>query len=153
MSRRAVSEVLGRMAFAAEMLDDPRAKAWGAASWAIRQLRGDLGELLASGELAKVRGIGSRTAEVVAQVIAGETPEQLLALEARLPKGLMDIRRIPGLGPKKVKVLWEALGVESLGELEYACLENRLVELDGFGAKTQDKTLAGIASLRANVGR
>lgn len=153
MSRRAVSEVLGRMAFAAEMLDDPRARAYGAAAWSIRQVRGDLAEMLASGELGKVRGVGASTVDVVRQVLAGGVPEQLEAMEAQLPAGLMQIRRISGLGPKKVKVLWKTLGIESLGELEYACLENRLIELEGFGTKTQDKALAGIASLREHMGR
>jgi DNA polymerase (family 10) len=55
---------------------------------------------------------------------------------------------IPGLGPKKVRALWMDLGLTSLGELEYACRENRLVELTGFGAKTQSKLIDAIRFAR-----
>ena len=54
---------------------------------------------------------------------------------------------MPGLGPKKARVLFDELHITSLGELEYACQENRLVALPGFGAKSQEKIKAGLASL------
>ena len=56
--------------------------------------------------------------------------------------------RIPGLGPKKIRALHEKLAIETLGELEYACMENHLVELPGFGARTQQKILTGIGHLK-----
>ena len=55
--------------------------------------------------------------------------------------------RIQGLGPKKIKALYEALGITTVGELEYACNENRLLDLPGFGKKTQENVLEGIAYL------
>ena len=51
--------------------------------------------------------------------------------------------RVPGLGPKKVKELFEKLGIKSIGELEYACHENRLITLPGFGKKSQENILGG----------
>ena len=153
MDRRTVVRVLERLAFASELLDRPEARAWGGASWSIRNLKGgDLAEMLASGELARVRGVGAASLEIVRQVLAGETPEKLTQLEAELPPGLFEIRRIRGLGPKKVRLLWEELEITTLGELEYACGENRLVDLKGFGAKTQAKVLEGIAQLRQFAG-
>ena len=56
--------------------------------------------------------------------------------------------RIPGLGPKKIKALHEQLGISTIGELEYACNENRLLDLPGFGAKSQEKVLQGIFFLK-----
>ena len=56
---------------------------------------------------------------------------------------------MPGLGPKKARVLFDELHITSLGELEYACRENRLVALPGFGAKSQEKIKAGLAALDA----
>ena len=61
--------------------------------------------------------------------------------------------RIPGLGPKKIKALMEELKIHSVGELEYACHENRLLDLPGFGAKTQENILKGIKGLTAYAGR
>ena len=55
----------------------------------------------------------------------------------KTPLGVQEMLNIKGFGPKKVKVIWESLQVESLGELLYAINENRLVDLKGFGAKTQ----------------
>lgn len=153
MSRRAVTDVLERLAFAAELLDDSRARSWGRAAWAVRNLDGDLDELHESGELKKVRGIGASTLAVIDDVLRGAKPDALTRAEALLPQGLFAVRRIKGLGPKKVKQLWKELSISSLGELEYACRENRLVDLPGFGAKTQDKVLAQIAKVEATLGK
>jgi len=150
--RRAVNDALDRIAFAAELLDDRRARTWRQAAWAVRNSEGDLRELYERGELAELRGVGGSTMRAVGEVLAGGKPAALIAYEAKLPDGLFRIRRIKGLGPKKVKRLWKELGITSLGELEYACRENRLVELDGFGPKTQDKVLQEIARLRATEG-
>jgi DNA polymerase (family 10) len=61
--------------------------------------------------------------------------------------------QIKGLGPKKVAVIWHELGIESVGELEYACNENRLVAYKGFGAKTQDSILQNIAFMKQMEGQ
>ncbi|MCB9592346.1 MAG: PHP domain-containing protein [Sandaracinaceae bacterium] len=151
-TRRAVVDALDRIAFSAELLDDPRARTWTAAAWAVRNSSGDLRELLDSGELAKVRGIGKSTLKAVTQALDGQKPDALVDLEARVPEGLFGIRKVKGLGPKKVKRLWQELAVTSLGELEYACRENRLVDLSGFGTKTQDSVLAEIDRLRSTAG-
>lgn len=152
MSRRAVTDALERLAFAAELLDDRRARSFGAASWAVRNLGGDVVAMHASGELAKTRGIGKATHEVIGEVLRGERPARLLELEAKLPAGLFAVRKVKGLGPKKVKALWKELGITGLAELAYACNENRLVDLKGFGKKTQDKVLAQIREIERNEG-
>jgi DNA polymerase (family 10) len=61
--------------------------------------------------------------------------------------------KIPGLGPKKIKTLHDRLKIETVGELEYACLENRLVDLQGFGQKSQEKILQGIQQVKRYQGR
>ena len=60
--------------------------------------------------------------------------------------------QIPNLGPKKIKVLFDDLGITNVGELEYACKENRLVSLPGFGEKTQEKILRGIEFVKRHKG-
>lgn len=151
-ARRAVVDAFERLAFAAELLEDPRARSYGQAAWALRNLEGDVQEKRESGELAELRGVGKSALAIVDEVLAGTRPEALSRLEEQLPAGLFEIRRIKGLGVKKVSALWKELGVTSLGELEYACKENRLIDLKGFGKKTQASVLAQIDELARSQG-
>lgn len=108
---------------------------------------------LESGEIAELKGVGkSLLAEIEALVETGESPA-LEELREKIPAGLLDIVRVPGLGPKRARALYEKLDISSLGELEYACNENRLVQLEGFGEKTQAKILKGIDYLNRFSGR
>ena len=66
---------------------------------------------------------------------------------------MFELFKIPGLGAKKIRLLYETLGIETIGELEYACKENRLLELPGFGQKTQENILKGISLVRTASGR
>lgn len=152
--RRAASNVLSRMAFALEILEGPtpRARTYGNASRTVFQLEGDLAELRASGALDRVRGLGPSCLAVIDDVIAGREPAELKELEAKIPEGLFAIRKIKGLGPAKIRALYEGLGITTLGELEHACRENRLVTLPGFGDKTQANVLAGVQAERRHDG-
>lgn len=125
--------------------DSPhRVRAFANASRLVERLDGDLGEMLASGELLAVRGLGRGTVAVIEDLAAGRRPAALEEAEAGVPEGVREMLQVPGLGPKKVRTLWQDLRVLSLGELEYACRENRLVELPGFGAATQQRVLEGV---------
>jgi DNA polymerase (family X) len=148
--RRAVTDVLERLAFALEVsgADSREARAFSTAARALREVQGDLGDALASGALAQTRGIGRSSLSVIKDVLSGTEPERLRELEAQLPAGLYEIHAIKGLGPAKVRKLWQGLGVTNVGELEQACRENRLLVLEGFGKKTQENVLAGIEALR-----
>src|SRR5690606_30140808 len=68
------------------------------------------------------------------------------------PEGILEMLTIKGLGPKKIKVIWNNLGIESIGELYYACNENRLIEAKGFGLKTQLEVKQAIEFAIANKG-
>ena len=120
---------------------------------ALQAYEADLAAGLASGELAKIKGVGKGLlTEIEALLHTGKSPA-LEELRATVPAGLLEMIEVPGLGPKRVKLLHDRLGIASLGELEYACNENRLVQLEGFGAKTQEKILRGIDTLRRFSGR
>ncbi|MEO0323663.1 MAG: helix-hairpin-helix domain-containing protein [Myxococcota bacterium] len=151
--RRRVRDVLERMAFAAALKGDRNARRYTMASLAIRRAEGDLAALVESGALMEQKGIGKGTLSIARDVLAGRTPARLADLEAGLPAGLFDLRALEGLGAKKIKTLHETLGVASLAELEYACRENRLVDLPGFGDKTQRNVLAAIGTLRSREGK
>ncbi len=153
MSLGRVLGVLDAIAFGYELLDKPQARGYASAARALRGITEDLVELHEQDELGDVRGVGPRTVELVGLVLAGETPPQLKKVEERVPAGLFELRRVRGLGAKKIRTLWQDLGITTLGELEYACIENRLLDLAGFGPKTQEKVLVEIARVREWQGR
>ncbi len=110
----------------------------------IETLDRDIEELVASGELADLKGIGKALSEKISTLVATGSLPYYDNLLAETPPGLLEMLEIPGMGAKKVKAVHDELGIASLGELEYACRENRLRDLSGFGEKSQQKILQGI---------
>jgi DNA polymerase (family X) len=107
---------------------------------------------VAAGTLAEVKGIGDALAQKIGEL---RTTGQLGfhdKLKASLPPGLVELLDIPGLGPKKVRALQAALGIDSPAALEAACRSGAVAELAGFGEKTQARLLDGIAN-RAAYGK
>ncbi len=153
MTRKEIVRAIQRLAFAAELKSDKRARAWSNAAWALRSVDEDLQVMIEERRLARVRGIGPSTSALVADLLDGLRPKVLDEIEEGLPEGLFEIRHIKGLGAKKIKLLWEELDITSLAELEYACRENRLLDLKGFGKKTQAKVLDQILEKKANAGK
>ena len=89
-------------------------------------------------------GIGKGIAALIVETLDRGEPAELVELRDKVPTGLAELLPLPGLGPKRIRTLWQELGITTLGELEYACRENRLLALAGFGAATQTKILAAI---------
>jgi DNA polymerase (family X) len=104
-------------------------------------------------ERRAIPGVGAAIADKIEQLLATGTIETLERLREKTPAGIRDMLGIKGLGPKKIEVLWKTLGVESAGELMYACTENRLIELPGFGPKTQADVLAKLEFFQAHRDR
>jgi len=104
----------------------------------------NLRSLIKSGELEKLKGIGKGISSIVHDLWDHGVSEEHQELRSQFPETLFNLFKIPGLGAKRIKVLYQELEVKSLGELEYACHENRLLDLDGFGVKMQEKILKGI---------
>ncbi|HIY76089.1 MAG TPA: DNA polymerase/3'-5' exonuclease PolX [Candidatus Sphingobacterium stercorigallinarum] len=96
--------------------------------------------------------IGKSTAEKIIQVVTSGTFPELDALLAKTPAGVLELLQIKGLGPKKVLTIWKTLDIESVGELFYACNENRLIEAKGFGLKTQEEIKKAIEFSMASQG-
>lgn len=92
---------------------------------------------LSETELSAIPGIGKSIAQKITELKLNGTIPELDEWANQTPIGVIELLQIKGLGAKKVKSLWQELGVESPGELLYACKENRLVSLKGFGEKTQ----------------
>lgn len=130
-----------------------KVRAYYNSSRTIQRLPTDLIELIRSGELRKIKGIGEALAKKIETIVNTGSLPYYEELKASIPSGLRYILRIPGLGAKKVRKLWQDLNIITLGELEYACNENRLVTLEGFGLKTQEKVLEGINFLKKYANR
>ncbi|MEM6725430.1 MAG: helix-hairpin-helix domain-containing protein [Bacteroidota bacterium] len=92
-------------------------------------------------ELASIKGVGKAISAKITEILQGGHMAKLQEFEDKTPAGVQDLLQIKGLGPKKIRQLWKELEIESVGELLYACNENRLIALKGFGEKTQKDVL------------
>jgi DNA polymerase (family 10) len=119
----------------------------------IETLDRELRSVLENGELSSIKGIGSALAEKITTLVTTGKLPYYDELKASIPEGLLDLLGIPGLGAKKVKAIYDALGIHTIGELEYACQENRLRDLPGFGQKSQDAILRNIELRKKNSER
>jgi len=150
VDKRKIVEILKEMAVLYEIKgENPfKVRAYENAARALEGLPDDLESLIESGEIKKVKGIGSGILEKIQILMdTGHLPVYE-EMKKEIPEGLLEMLKIPGMGPKKVKAVWEKLGITNIGELEYACKENRLVDLEGFGARTQEKILQGIEMVK-----
>ncbi len=130
-----------------------RSQAYHNAARAVQQLEEDLPTLVRDGRLGEVRGIGETLQQkITVLVTTGQLPFYD-ELRGRTPPGLFQLLRLPGMGPKKVKALYEQLGIDDLDKLKTACETDQVAALRGFGAKTQQKLLEGLRFLSQGVDR
>ncbi len=107
----------------------------------------DLPALVASGRLTELRGVGEALAKKIADLHRTGRIDLLDRLRVELPPGVLELLRVPDLGPKKIASLRAALGISSLAELEAACRSGRVQGVKGFGAKTEQRILENLARL------
>ena len=146
MDRNEVARVLDEIAVLLELAgENPfKARSYAQVARQVEQLEEDLGVLVREGRLREIKGVGEALEKKIEELARTGVLEYHQKLRAQFPESLFELFGIPGLGPKRIRALYEELQVASLGELEYACHENRLVSLNGFGAKMQAKVLEGI---------
>ena len=130
--------------------DNPfKIKAISSAAYRISKMNLDLnGKSIV--ELEHIEGIGKGIASKINELNLTGTTAELQSLLDKTPEGLLDVLKVKGLGPKKVAQLWKELQIESAGELLYACNENRLIKLKGFGVKSQEEIKKSLEFLFAN---
>ena len=125
-----------------------RVRSYQNASRMLGSLTEDLGELVASGEIFDLKGIGKGLGSALTQAIGeGQWPDDWVNLHTTTPPGMIDMLGIPGLGPKRIKLMADELGVDSVASLKQAALENKIAPMKGFGAKSQQRMLDGIELL------
>jgi DNA polymerase (family 10) len=90
-------------------------------------------------EIGQIDGLGKSLSGKVWELLQTGELLDLQSAIAKTPEGIVEMLKIKGIGPKKIAVIWKDLGIENIGELYYACNENRLIEAKGFGLKTQDE--------------
>ncbi len=112
----------------------------------------DLEGMIRAKRLKEIRGVGDAIAAKIDEYLNTGAIAYYEELKKEVPPTLLELLQVPGLGPKKIKVLYDQLNVTNVGELEYACKENRLVNLPGFGKTTQEKILKGIEFIKRHKG-
>jgi DNA polymerase (family 10) len=123
-----------------------RVMAYRNAAKAVREAGVSVAELSRAGRAEELAGVGKTLAEKITALLETGSIPATAKLTAKFPAGLVEITRIPGLGPKRARKLWDELGVSSLEELRHAAEGGRLRGVAGFGAKAEENILAAIAS-------
>lgn len=154
MSNEEIAELLDLYAKLLELHGENtfRLKSYHNAVFKIEKLETEL-STLSEKELEQVDGIGKSIAAKIYSLTQHNSFKELEELLEKTPKGVLEMMQIKGIGPKKVAAIWKELGIENIGELLYACYENRLVELKGFGKKTQDLIKINIEFKLHNSGK
>jgi DNA polymerase (family 10) len=123
------------------------------AARAVETYPGDLAVAAAENRLGDIHGIGRAIADKLTELIVTGRLAYYEGLKAEFPTGVFEMFDLQGLGPKKIKAVWDKLNVTTIAELEKACKDGRVAELSGFGKKTADNILAAIQSRAKHAGR
>ncbi len=155
MKNKEVADIFNKVAALLEIKgDNPyRIRAYQRAAQVIEALTTDLEELAKQGKLERLPGIGPDLASKIKEILKTGTLSLYEELKKEIPPVLLTFLEIPGLGPKKVKAIYEKFGITSIEELEKACKEHKIAKLPGFGWKTEQNILKGIKLFREKIGR
>lgn len=150
VTKEEIVKILNEIAVLLELTgEEPfKARAYEKAARNLERTTENIHELVEQGQLSRIPGIGAAIEKKIRELITSGKLAYYERLKASVPPGHLEMLKIPQLGPKKIRTLYEALGITSIGELEYACRENRLLGLPGFGAKTQENILRGIERVK-----
>ena len=155
MDKIEVAVVLSEIATLLELKgENPfKCNAYRAASRAVEKIESPLEEFQKPEDFAEIKGIGKSLAPKIIEMIKTGNLPYFYQLKSSIPPGLITMTSIPRFGPKKARIVYEKLGIASLEELETACRENRLLELPGFGIRSQNNILKGIEFYKKHRGR
>lgn len=128
-----------------------KSKSYSIAAFNIEKLPVQLSDLTVD-KIAGLKGIGESTAKKITEIASTGQLKQLVDYIDKTPPGVIEMLKIKGLGPKKICTIWKEMSIESIGELLYACGENRLLNYKGFGAKTQETVKASIEFYQKSQG-
>ncbi|MGD9172729.1 MAG: DNA polymerase/3'-5' exonuclease PolX [Desulfobacterales bacterium] len=113
----------------------------------VNGLGTELKEMVAAGEdLTQLPGIGKDLAAKIHEILKSGTAKALVKLQKRIPKTVVEMLKLPGLGPKRVRILYQKLNIKNLDQLAKAARNGRISKLEGFGQKTESAIIEAIAS-------
>ena len=146
LNKNQIAEILTEIATLLELKgENPfKSRAYINAARTLESLTEPLEKLVAENRLGDIKGIGEALQQKITEMVTTGKLVYYDELKASVPAGLIAMLDIPGLGPKKIKALNDKLGIETIEQLEKACLDGKVAELDGFGEKTQSKICEGI---------
>lgn len=132
--------------------DEMRSKTYLSSVFTLERLETDLSTMQSS-EISAIRGFGKLMTKNIEEILQTGTLQELTDLVAQTPEGIFDIFKVKGLGVKKIKVLWNELGLDNINDLKIACENGKIALQKGFGQKTQDSILESLAFLQAQQGK
>ncbi len=140
MTNKEIAKVFSELASIMELHDENpfKIKSYASAYRILRNHEQPLADMTRA-ELEGIKGVGKAIAEKIEDLLKTGSFPALDEYLQKTPAGVVEMLRIKGFGPKKIQVIWHDMGIETVGELLYACLENRLTEYKGFGEKTQNE--------------
>lgn len=149
MDKQQISNLLAETAVLLELKDENpfKIRAYQNAARSLETSSIDLSKATAQ-EITQIKGIGAKIAQQIIEMASGDNFELHQQLQQQIPPGLLEMLKIPTLGPKKIRYLYRHLGIESIPELELACNHNTIAQLPGFGLKTQENILRGISMVK-----
>ena len=149
MEKKQIVETLDEIGTLLELTgENPfRSRAYHNAAQVIGGLTDDLHERVRQGSLTSIKGIGEGLANTITELVQTGKTKMHEELRAKVPTGVLEMLRIQGLGPKKIKILYEKLQITSIAELREACEQQHLRSVEGFGAKTEENILKNITHL------
>ncbi len=155
LSRGEIADILVHIAQLLELKGEMvfKVRAYQNAARALEGFSGDLAQLAAEEQLGDIPGVGKAIALKITTLLQTGTLPYYEELKAEFPPGIFEIAELQGIGPKKIKVLWDRLGITTLAELEAGCQDGRIGALAGFGKKTADNILAAIQARAKYAGR
>jgi len=155
MDKDQVAEILVEIGILLELKgENPfKTRAYTNAARTLETLGEPLDKVIAEQRLGAFKGIGEALQKKITELATTGKLAYYDELKASVPPGLFEMLQIPGVGPKKVKVLYDKLGIKNVAELEAACKAGKVAGLDGFGEKTQAKILEGINFRRTYASR
>ncbi|PYJ89292.1 MAG: DNA polymerase/3'-5' exonuclease PolX [Verrucomicrobia bacterium] len=154
MTKEQIAGVLERIAILLELkAENPfKIRAYTNAARAIETFGGNVSNFQDEEAVGKIPGIGKSIALKIKELAATGSLKYLEELSSEFPTGIMELFSLPGLGAKKIKALYDQLGISSIEHLQKACEDGRVAELPGFGQTTQQKLCESIAKRAAHVG-
>ena len=145
-SNRDVAEILASVADILQILEANRFRinAFQNAAEAVRTLGQDVNSLRAQGQLQTIAGVGKGIAAAIEELLTTGQVAEFEELYAQVPDGVVQMVRVPDVGPKTARRLWQELGITSVEQMKLAAEAGEIRPLKGFGAKSEQKILRGI---------